>query len=104
MMETNESGVIPVEYHCVVKLDKVEEKSAGGIIFADDNRDRSQMAATHGVLLAVGGNAFHEWADPIPKAGDRVVIRKYAGQFKTADPEDLYRVLHDKDIVGILAP
>ncbi len=101
-MTYNESGIIPVEYRCVVKLDAVKEKTAGGIIMPDQNVDRSQMAATHGELIAVGGNAFQDWKDPIPKVGDRVVIKKYTGQFREADPDDLYRIVHDKDILGVV--
>ncbi len=99
---TNESGIIPVEYRCVVRLDPVEKQSAGGIIMPDTNVDRSQMAATHGELVAVGGNAFQDWKEPIPKVGDRVVINKYQGQFRAADPDDLYRIVHDKDILGVV--
>jgi co-chaperonin GroES (HSP10) len=101
-MTKNESGVTPVEYRCVVKLDAVERKSAGGIIYSDDKVDRNQMASVNGMLIAVGGNAFADWGDPIPRVGDRVTIMKYAGQFRTADPNDPFRIVNDKDILAIV--
>ena len=99
---TNESGITPVEYRCVIRLDPVEKKSKGGILLPDDKVDRNQMACVHGTLIAVGGNAFQDWRDPRPAVGDRVAIMKYAGQYREADPDDPYRIVNDKDILGIL--
>lgn len=101
-MTKNESGIVPVEYRCVVKLDAVDNKK-GSILLPEDRVDRNQMAAVHGELIAVGGNAFHDWNEPVPKVGDRVVIKKYGGQFTEADPGDLYRLVQDKEILGVLA-
>jgi len=102
MTTINESGVIPCEYRCVVKLDEAEKKK-GSILLPDDKVDRNRMASVHGTLVAVGGNAFQDWRDPIPRVGDRVVIMKYAGQFREADPQDPYRICNDKDILAVLA-
>jgi co-chaperonin GroES (HSP10) len=98
----NDSGMIPVEYRCVVRLDPVEEVTAGGIIKPQMRAAMDQMAATEAVLLAVGGNAFSDWADPVPQVGDKVMINKYAGQFREANPEDRDRLIQDKDILAVL--
>ncbi len=98
----NDSGIEPVEFKCVVRLDPVEEKTSGGIIKV--TIDREQMAHTKATLLAVGGNAFKspEWLGTVPKVGDRVMITKYSGITREADPTDLIRVIHDKEILAVL--
>lgn len=100
-MGLNDSGLEPVDYYCVVKLDPIEEK-VGSIILPDTNKERSQMATTQATLLAVGGNAFKDWDGTKPSPGNRIVIQKYAGVFKEADPTDLYRIVTDKDILAIV--
>jgi len=97
-------SIDPVEYKCVVELDPIEEKTSGGIFLPQDNRDRSQMASTEGTLIAIGGNAFEDWKGRKPLEGDRVMINKYAGITREADPTDRIRVVNDKDIVAIVNP
>lgn len=96
----NDTGIEPVEYKCVVRLDPVEEITSGGIIKV--HVDREQMAHTQALLLAVGGNAFEDWKGTTPKPGDRIMITKYSGITREADPTDLIRVIHDKEILGVL--
>lgn len=100
---TNESGMMPVEYKVLVKLDPVEEKTAGGIIITEAQTERSQMAETYATLIDVGGNAFSDWQGLIPRKGNRVLISKYAGQPpKAGDTKDLYRFCNDKDIIAVI--
>lgn len=101
-MTENDSGLVPVEYRCVLKLDPVEQKTAGGIILPNERTEKDQMAATRGTLVAIGGNAFTDWEGRTPEVGDKVLIQKYAGQFRAADPEDLYRVVQDKEILAVI--
>ncbi len=98
----NDTGIEPVEFKCVVRLDPVEEKTVGGIIIPDERRDRGQMAATDATLLAVGGNAFQDWDGLKPVPGNRIMITKYSGITREADPTDLVRVIHDKEILAVL--
>lgn len=96
----NPSGLVPVEYKVLIRLDPVEEKTMGGII--KPTVEREQMAETYATLIAIGGNAFEDWKEPLPKPGDRVVIDKYAGlPPKAGDIQDLYRLCNDKDICAI---
>ena len=101
-VEINDTGISPVEFKCVVRLDSKEKVTKGGILIPDVKGDRDQMAATEGRLLAVGGNAFQDWNGRVPQPGDRVMVSKYAGITREADPTDLVRVLHDKEILAIL--
>lgn len=97
----NDSGLVPVDYQCVVRLDPVEEKQ-GMILKPDDTIEREQMAATRGRLLATGGNAFSDWEGRVPAIGDRVLIRKYAGIVREADMRDPYRIVQDKEILAVV--
>lgn len=97
----NDSGMIPVEYRCVIRLDPVEEVTAGGIIKV--HTEREQMAGTKAMLLSCGGNAFEDWKGRIPEPGDRIMVKKYAGITREADPTDLIRVINDKEILTVLS-
>lgn len=99
----NPSGIQPVEYKVLVRLDPVEERTASGLFLARETLDRKQMAETTATLVAVGGMAFADWTGPIPQPGDRVLISKYAGQPpKAGEVENLYRICTDKDVCAIL--
>lgn len=99
--DPNDSGMIPVDYQCVIRLEEAEETTEGGIIIPPSRRSRSQMAHTTATLLAVGGNAFNDWTGAIPRVGDQIIVQKYAGQFKEANPEDTVRIVRDKEILAI---
>ena len=106
--DINDTGIEPVEYRCVVRLDTLkdddgEQKSAGGIIIPQDRTDRDQTAYTKATLLAHGGNAFSDWKGLIPQVGDRVMVAKYAGITREADPTDLIRLVTDKEILAVLS-
>ena len=102
---SNPSGIEPTEFNCVVRADKVDEKTKGGIYIPDTTRERDELASIDATLMAVSPLAFsyETWPDEDmkPKPGDRVVIAKYAGSVvKGADGED-YRIIKDKDILAI---
>lgn len=92
----------PVEYKVLIRLDQLEQKTAGGIIIPDERRDRDQMAQTEATLVAVGGNAFEDWGEPKPKPGDRILVAKYAGERPSKDENNPYRLCNDKDICAII--
>lgn len=98
----NDSGLIPLEYKCVIQLKKVEEVSEGGIVMVKDTVQKEQWAETEAVLIAHGGNAFSDWDGDKPQSGDHIIIRKYSGQ-QTYDGADggKYQFCNDKDICGI---
>lgn len=98
----NLSGISPREFRVLVKPDKVEEKTAGGIIIPDQVNERNQMAECRGLLVDAGGDAFDEWKDP-PKPGQRVLIAKYAGIMTKGNDGEEYRICNDKDICAVLS-
>ena len=79
----NQSGITPSEFKVLVKPDKVEEKTKGGIIIPETERDTQQHAATQGVLIAASPLAFTfaDWPKDAktPQVGDSVIFPRYVG-------------------------
>jgi chaperonin GroES len=99
--ELNPSGITPIEFKVLIKIDEVEEISKGGIIMTAGANQREQAAEVKGVILAIGGNAFEGFKSP-PEVGDRVVMNKYAG-IETKGQDDInYRLVNDKEISAII--
>lgn len=98
----NNSGINPVEFKVLVKVDEVEEKTAGGIILTPSVKDQDRLAQTKATLIAVGGNAFGDWEGTVPSPGDRIMINKYQGYpCKGKDDQD-YRLCNDKDVIAVI--
>lgn len=102
---TNTSGINPTEYKVLIRQDRIEEKTKGGIIIPDEHKDRQQFAQITGELVAVSPLAFTyaDWngATP-PKVGDRVMFAKFAGADVDGKDGQKYRVCNDKDVTAVL--
>lgn len=98
----NKSGITPVEYKILIQPEEVERKTESGIVLVDKVTDREKMAQVRGKLIAVGGNAFEDWQEPIPKVGDTISYAKYAGLIVKGKDEVEYRITNDKDITAII--
>ncbi len=107
MSGTTNSGITPIEYNVLVKPEKVEEQTSGGLYLPDQAQDTDQHAAQRGELVALAAMAFSfdEWPDDVPKpqVGQRVIFVKYAGTLVEGDDGENYRVMKDKDVLGVLA-
>ena len=97
--------LLALEYNVIVKPDKVEERSPGGIILTPQITDRDQFAVQTGEIVSLSPHAFTyaEWPEDArkPQVGDRVLF----GQYKGADfgkGDDLVRILKDQDITAII--
>ena len=105
---TNESGIHPTEFKCLVLPKAVEEKSKGGIILPDETKERDQFAQLEGTLVDASPLAFTYHDGTVkafnpPKPGDHVLFAKYAGAVvKGRDGKD-YRLVNDKDICAVLS-
>lgn len=98
----NKSGLSPVEYKILIDPEEVEKKTESGILLVDKITDREKMAQVKGKLIAVGGNAFEDWNDPVPKVGDSVYYAKYAGLIVKGKDDKEYRLANDKDITAVV--
>ena len=108
---TNTSGIRALCDKVLVLPDQAPDVTAGGIVMPDEIKGRQGTAATTGVLVSVGPQAFAydsqrlvHWVGDRPKAGDRVYFMKYAGQEHTGRDGLLYRVMEDRSIAGVEEP
>jgi co-chaperonin GroES (HSP10) len=102
----NTSGINPTGHMVVVECEKMEEKTAGGIILPGTILDRENTASQKGRMVAKGPTAgdFTAWPEghEFPPAGSRVLIRKFAGVEVKGNDGKEYRVCEDKDILAVL--
>jgi co-chaperonin GroES (HSP10) len=101
----NESGVLPVEYKCIVKLDPIAETTGSGLIFKPDiAKEKERWQTIKATLVAAGGLAFTnpDWGYPTPKVGDRIYVAVAAGIVHKYNDMD-FRIVRDQDIAGILS-
>ena len=101
---SNQSGIVPTGGHLLVLPNKVEERSAGGIILPQETRDKEQQAATVGTLVAVGPGAWYDIDDGYPWAavGDKVSYARYAGVAMTGKDGLNYVLINDNDVLAKL--
>ena len=57
-MTENTAKLVPVEYAVLVKPDKVNEQTCGGLWIPPEAREKPQYAESKSTIVAVGGNAF----------------------------------------------
>jgi co-chaperonin GroES (HSP10) len=101
----NSSGLRPLEYNVVIRMDPVKERTAGGIILPTAKKDENELAADEGTLVAVSPHAFGyaEWpADqPPPKVGDRVLFARFDGRLHEKDGVK-FRLVKDKSVIAVV--
>ena len=88
----------------IAKLEKIEKKTAGGIITPyKDKADEGENA----IVLAVGlGKRTNKKGKVIEhtlavKENDRVLIKKGSGQLVTIDEETIL-IIKEEDIIGVI--
>ena len=87
--------VRPLADRVMVKLEKNEAKTAGGIIIPDTAQEKTQI----GVVIAVGPGTEKDVI--IVKNGDKVMYDKYAGTQIKIDGEE-HLVLKIADIIAVV--
>lgn len=101
----NESGISPVEYNIVVRMDPVEEKRESGLIVPQTKVDRDKLAADEGVIVAASPLAFSyaDWpaGSRIPQAGDRILMAQFDGRIWERNGVT-YRLIKDKSVIAVV--
>jgi chaperonin GroES len=87
--------VIPLGDRVMVKLEKNEAKTAGGIIIPDTAQEKTQQ----GTVIAVGPGTEKEKITV--KNGDKVMYDKYAGTQVKIDGEE-HLILKMADIIAVV--
>ena len=91
----------PLHDRVIIKrVDDAEQKSAGGIIIPDSAKEKPQKAE----VVAVGPGKLNDKGQATPldvKAGDQVLIGKYAGnEIKIEDQE--YVIVREDEILAVI--
>lgn len=97
-------SIQPTGHHVLVKPEKEEDRSKGGIWAPATVVEQRTKGTIYGTLLAVGPNAWKAFDDgkPWAKVGDMVVFAKYGGApIEDEETREFYRILNDEDILGI---
>ena len=85
--------VIPLADRVLVKLEKTEAKTAGGIIIPETAQEKTQT----GIVLEIGDDT-----DVITvKVGQKIMYDKYAGTQIILDGED-HLILKMSDIIAVI--
>ena len=100
-MTENTSGIRPLGDRIVVKVQRLEKVTKGGIILPEEYADKKEMAQLEAVVMENGETADQQ-LDYWPNPGDKVLITKYAGLLYTGKDGQEYRVVRCDDIVGVL--
>jgi len=98
----NPSKINPVEYKILIELDKVETVTKGGIIIPMSSADRQQMEQVLATIISVGGKAFEDFGEPMPKVGDKVYVAKFAGYEVRGADKGKYKIVNDKDVAAVI--
>jgi chaperonin GroES len=101
------SGIVPLDQRVVVLRDVVEEKTKGGIILPDSERDKQKHATTRATVIAVGpcawAEAKHDAPDSgYPEPGSRVIVGRYTGDNHKGVDGAEYTILNDTDVIALL--
>lgn len=96
----NPSGIEPCEHNLLVKQNKVEERTKGGLIIPEQQREREQWAETDCVVIAISPYAFEDYEKVAPNVSDRIIIRRHAGERVEGKDGEEYRIIKDKDVIA----
>ena len=83
----------PMGDRVLVKMEEIQEKTAGGIFIPQTAQEKTQIAD----VVAVGSDE-----SITVKKGDRVMYDKYAGTSVKADGVE-YLILHMPDILAVIS-
>ena len=90
----------PLHDRVLVRRIDAEEKTAGGIIIPDTEKEKPQ----EGEIIAVGPGVRNEQGQVMPldvKAGDRVLFAKWSGSEVKIDGQELL-IMKESDLLGIV--
>lgn len=100
-------NIEPINNFLLVKIDREEEKTKGGIIKPIDHAKKQQAAKDTGEVIKISPDAFPDnlFTNP-PQVGDKVIFSKYAGIIAHGDldnsNDDLYKLMPDTEIYAFI--
>ena len=105
----NKSGIIPLGFKVLVKIQEIEEVTKGGIIIPTDTIEKESAASQIATVIDFGQAAFtigvgdlpNEW-NVKPAVGSNIILNRYAGITIESKNKEEYRLVNDKEILAIL--
>ena len=89
----------PLADRVLIRMKESEETTKSGIILSASSKEKPQIAEV--VAVGPGGNVDGNNIEMYIKAGDKVIISKYAGtEIKYEDEE--YLIVKQSDILAII--
>ena len=121
----NKSGIAPRGNRLLVRPDKIEEYSDGGILLPEQARERAESAASYGYVVAVGPDAWRHtvervyhchstnekefieervtgYSEPFARVGDRIAFSPYVGLNSVGQDGVEYKTINDEDVLAIV--
>lgn len=97
---------VPVGYKMLVVKPEMDEKSEGGIVYADATRKKEEQGAVVGFVMRQGPMCYKD-ADKFPTGpwcneGDFVLLRAYSGSRFSVDGKE-FIIVNDDQIEGTVA-
>ena len=92
-------NIRPLRDRLLIKRVETQEQRVGGIIIPDTAREKPQTAK----VVAVGKGRVNDNGEVFPldvKAGDYVLIGKYAGTDIKLDGEE-YLIIREEEVLGV---
>ena len=89
----------PLADRVVIKMVEVEETTKSGIILTGSAKEKPQVAEV--IAVGPGGLVDGKEVTMYLKAGDRVLISKYAGTEVKVDGQE-YTILRQSDLLAIV--
>ena len=118
----NKSGIFPCANHILVKPDVIAEKTKGGIIIPESDREKYKQLIAYGQIIALGpdfcihsvettekliDNQFKlverrivKYVQPFAKVGDRIAFAIHSGRQYVGEDGEEYRMMLDTDITA----
>lgn len=96
---------IPQGYKVLVACPEIEETTEGGIIIANEYRNKESTASIFGYVIEMGSDAYCDHDKfpngPYCQAGNWVIFRSYTGtRFKVQGQE--FRLINDDSVEAIV--
>lgn len=94
--------IIPLGENVLIEVDRVEEKTAGGIHLPSQLTDKQNNAQIKGTVLKKGKGAWEDYLEgwDVPAEGDRVYISRNSGYI--VDRDENIRLCRDCDVQAII--
>jgi co-chaperonin GroES (HSP10) len=97
---------VPAGYKMLVVKPEIEEKSDGGIVYANETRKKEEQGAVVGLVLRQGSMCYTDETKfptgPWCKEGDFVLLRAYSGSRFSVDGKE-FIIVNDDMIEGVVA-